>query len=513
MLFCHARRVRPLAWMCLVWPALSPGLVQAAAPYVFHHEHVLGTSLELKVAAPSEAVALRAEALVRGEIERLAGVLSQYEAASEFSRWSRGELAGDSASPELWDVLRACDQWRERSGGAFNPAVAVYARQWQTAQAQAREPAADDLLRVAPQVAAAAWRWDEGKRFATRIGAGPLTIDALAKGYIIDRCCDVVLQKLPEVAGMLLEIGGDLRICGTMHEWVELANPQQPAENAAPLSRVRLNSTALATSGGYRRGWQIGQRHFSHILDPRTGWPAEHIASASVTAPRAVDADALATILCVLSPQAGLRLVAEMPRVECLLVGSDGRIYHSAGWREPLQLAQAEAPTPAAGGLNGHELLVRFEISAPDGARYHRPYVAAWVEDQQGFPLRTLILWVKTTGSGPTWVPDLKRWYRGDFKRLEVDRRDFVATRSSPTRPPGKYEIVWDGLDNLGKPAPPGLYNVRIEAAREHGTYQMIRKEVELAATPFKIDLPGGVEIKAASLEYRRRTAAPAASQ
>jgi hypothetical protein len=172
-------------------------------------------------------------------------------------------------------------------------------------------------------------------------------------------------------------------------------------------------------------------------------------------------------------------------------------------------LAQGAAPQPAAGGLDGCELLIRFEINQPEAARYHRPYVAVWIEDPQGFPLRTLLLWVKTSGSGPTWVPDLKRWYRGDLKRLETDLRDFVATRSSATRPPGKYEVVWDGLDNHGRPAPPGMYGVRIEAAREQGTYQLIRKEVELGATPFKLELPGNVEIKAASLEYRRRAAKP----
>jgi hypothetical protein len=270
---------------------------------------------------------------------------------------------------------------------------------------------------------------------------------------------------------------------------------------------VKLQKAALATSGGYRRGWTIGGRRYSHILDPRTGQPVDSMCSATVIAPTAEDADALATILCVLPPSNGLRLVAELPEAECLLVGDRGEIYRSAGWKEEWRLAQAEAaPAASTGGLNGFELEIGFELSQPDAARYHRPYVAVWIEDAQGFPLRTLVLWVKTAGSGPTWVPDLKRWYRGDLKRLEIDRRDFVATRSSATRPPGKYNVVWDGLDNLGKPAPRGLYTVRLEAAREQGTYQMIRKEVELGAMPFKLDLPGGVEIKSARLEYRQRS-------
>ena len=70
---------------------------------------------------------------------------------------------------------------------------------------------------------------------------------------------------------------------------------------------------------------------------------------------------------------------------------------------------------------------------------------------------------------------------------------------------PGKYKVIWDGKDNHGKQLAGGEYTITIEAAREHGTYQSIRKQVTLADKPFTEELKGNVEIKSATIEYRRK--------
>jgi hypothetical protein len=157
-----------------------------------------------------------------------------------------------------------------------------------------------------------------------------------------------------------------------------------------------------------------------------------------------------------------------------------------------------------------YELVVNFEINRPEAeaGRYRRPYVAIWVENKDGFPVRNLTLWVSQGGAGPfQWVPDLKRWYRADQARKLVDKRDMVLTISRPTRPPGKYSVVWDGKDDHGKPVDEGEYTILIDAAREHGTYQSIRKQVTIVSKPFAEELKGNVEIKSASIEYRRKAA------
>ncbi|MBN9502120.1 MAG: hypothetical protein BGO01_10830 [Armatimonadetes bacterium 55-13] len=152
-----------------------------------------------------------------------------------------------------------------------------------------------------------------------------------------------------------------------------------------------------------------------------------------------------------------------------------------------------------------YEAAINFEIDQPDGVRYHRPYVAVWLENKEGKAVRTLSLWVQTTRRGPRWIPDLRRWYRDEQDRKAANGGDLVETISSATRMPGKYTLVWNGMDDAGKPVDQGDYYVCIEAAREHGTYQLIRKSFTFTNKAFKQKLEGNLEIKEAEVEFRKR--------
>jgi len=96
------------------------------------------------------------------------------------------------------------------------------------------------------------------------------------------------------------------------------------------------------------------------------------------------------------------------------------------------------------------------------------------------------------------YASELKAWWKSDTLRAAA------ATVSSATRSPGKYTVRWDGKDNSGKYVKAGKYTVYIEASREHGTYQLIRGEMDFSGTPQQTQLQGGAEVIAASLEYRK---------
>ncbi|RYG29590.1 DUF2271 domain-containing protein, partial [bacterium] len=122
-----------------------------------------------------------------------------------------------------------------------------------------------------------------------------------------------------------------------------------------------------------------------------------------------------------------------------------------------------------------------------------------------GNTVRTLSLWTQTTRRGPRWIPNLKRWYRNAAKAKSATPEELSTTYSSATRPAGKYSLVWDGLDDSGKPVKAGEYTVCIEAAREHGTYQLIRKAYKIGTTAFWDRLSGNTEIKGARVELRKK--------
>jgi hypothetical protein len=212
----------------------------------------------------------------------------------------------------------------------------------------------------------------------------------------------------------------------------------------------------------------------------------------------------LATICSVLPITESIAIVNSLRDVECLLVTATGAMTHSLNWPgELISNAGESVPTDA---VAKQELLVEIEISKPDDSRrYRRPYVAVWIEDKDGFPVKTLGLFLMTNDPGPRWHRDLRRWYAGDQMRRLVDDNALIGTISKPTRNPGQYKFAWDGRDDAGKDVQAGKYTLHIEAAREHGTYQLMKHAFKLGDQPFEVKLPGNVEIEAASVKLTPR--------
>ena len=519
-MICPAHRLVP-AMGALAW-ILCLNVVNASENFVFHHENVMGTSLELRVLADSGDAARWAEDRVLREIDRLSAIFSGYDPASELNRWQAAPKAPIKISPELLEVLQLCDRFGAMSAGAFNPRVEVLMRLWAEGSRRDRRPSAEDLASAVSLLKRPAWRLDAASSSAERLSDCPISLNAIAKGYIVERAVEAALKDRGGIRGLLLNIGGDLRVCGEMARTIGIADPSADSETSAPIATITVRHRAVSTSGKSQRGFRIQGRWYSHKIDPGTGQPVERTASATVIAERSAEADALATIFNVLPAEQSIRLAESLPGVACLVVASDGRVLRSARWLAyeaaggDVQEGRANSRDNATShGSTARpsdaelELLVTFEINrqAGDARRYRRPYVAVWVEDKDGFPVRTLILWVQAGGPGPRWIPDLKRWYKDDQTRRLVNETDMVATVARPTRPPGKYDVIWDGKDDQGKRLDPGEYFLTLEAAREHGTYQTIRKSIKLGDGLFAEELKGNAEIKSASINYRKKSA------
>jgi FAD:protein FMN transferase len=498
--------------------SLAAALLLSAAPkigrdplHTFQGENVLGTSFEMKVQAASPDAASRAEAAALREIARESAILSSWDANSEFSQWFRTRGEAVAISPELFDVLSAFDTWRERTGGALDAAAESVSRAWKFAAEQGRIPSREELDRAVSAIRQPHWKLDSAARTATHLSDTPLAMNSFVKSYIMDHAIHLALET-PGVTAAVLNIGGDLVIRGSWTEPVNITDPRSDAENSAPVERLVVRDRAVATSGGYRRGFDIGGHHFSHIVDPRTGESTSHILSATVIAAQPVDAGALATAFCVLTPEESGRLAATIPGAEFLLLTAEGARVASPGWQryEAVQPAVQRVPTSAAKPApspspapqfadSGMELNIAFDLAQLFGGA-RRPYVAVWIEDKDKFPVRTLALWYQKD----QWLPELLSWYRDDRIRAMAEGKDLTASVASATRPPGKYTLKWDGKDNAGKPVKPGKYFVNIEAAREHGTYQIMRQEVELDSKPKQLQLPGNQEISGATIDYRK---------
>ncbi len=180
----------------------------------------------------------------------------------------------------------------------------------------------------------------------------------------------------------------------------------------------------------------------------------------------------MATAFNVLEIEESRKLAASIPGTEFLIITKNGERFTSDGWSD-LEMEDVRRNQGERAVQGDYELLVNMELAQFEG-RFRRPFVAIWVEDAKKNTVRNLALWFNK----PRWLPDLKVWYKSNYLNITNSGKD-VESISSATRPPGKYTIKWDMRDDNGNPVPPGKYTVYIEAAREHGTYQLMKKEID----------------------------------
>ena len=175
----------------------------------------MGTSLELQIVAESRERGQAAEAAALREIDRLEEVFSAYNPNSELCRWQK-TIGPATVSPELAQVLLAAEDWRQRTDNAFHPAVESLTRLWRDASEHGTEPDTEVLAQTVREMQTPLWDVDTKLLTATRRTRLPVTLNAIAKGFIVDRACFVASEQAG-VRAVLVNIGGD--ICQRGGSW------------------------------------------------------------------------------------------------------------------------------------------------------------------------------------------------------------------------------------------------------------------------------------------------------
>ena len=450
-----------------------------AGTWRFHADHVLGTSLDLAVVAKKPLAAALAIDAARTEIARLDRILSGWRGDSELMTLNAS--ASLPVSQDLFAVIAACEKMRDITGGAYSARIGRLLE------------ACKDTPRLAVRIEAASLRLDAASRTITRPDEVVFAVDGLAKGTIIDRAL-AAARCVPGVDGVMVDIGGDLACWGAApdgaHWRIGVVDAANPADNAPSLSHLLVSDQAVATSGRSARG-QL-------TISPLTGARLNHIAYATAIADSAADADALATAFSVLPPRESLALADSLPNVAARIVTKDGETFTSERWpcagvvaQAPRAIAQGPAGWPAGFGLN-----VEYEVPMFSAGTYHNPYVAMWITDENRTLIRTLLV----LGTETRWREENYIYWRR-FGRNDAKLVDSV---SRPTRAPGQYSIIWNGLDDAGKKVPQGKYILSIEASREKGGHTVQGLELTLGADGAVVESKPDGEIGRVRASYGR---------
>lgn len=285
-----------------------PELVEIGGP-------TMGTRYAVKLVQPDDsfdrdALARQIEDLLRA----INASMSTYLPDSELSRLNDFP-AGEpyTVSKELMSVLSRSEDLVESTGGAFDPTVGPVVDLWGFGPRTIQKRPTEDMV----QAALSQVGWQEHLRLdlsaSTVLKTSPdvrVDLSAIAKGYAVDQVLAVVRNAGVEHA--LVEVGGELRAMGfrdpaRASSWRVGIESPLPSDSGLRAHRIMpLPDRAVATSGDYRNYYEVDGVRYSHTIDPQSGRPVTHRgASVTVVATDCATADALATALLVMGPDAG----------------------------------------------------------------------------------------------------------------------------------------------------------------------------------------------------------------
>ena len=262
----------------------------------------MGTSLEITVSGPERGAALEAsEAAVR-EIARVEDALTTWRPGGAIAALNAAPPRRFvSIEPEIASALSAAFDWSRRTGGAFDPTVLPLVKAWGLRE-NGHVPSGAELAKAREATGTRNFRIDaRGARVKRRSASAGIDEGAWGKGYALDRA--IAALRAAGVESASVDLGGQVSAIGLAS--IAIADPR---DRLHKVTTIEIADSSVSTSGNSERGITAGGRRIGHLLDPRSGRPAEDFGSVTVVAPAGFTADVLSTAFFVLGPEKGLEL-------------------------------------------------------------------------------------------------------------------------------------------------------------------------------------------------------------
>ncbi|MFN3412663.1 MAG: FAD:protein FMN transferase [Thermoanaerobaculum sp.] len=278
----------------------------------------MGTTFSVRVwAHPPEDPCLWAEKAIRA-VEETESRLSTWRQDSELSALNRAPTGqAVQLSPELCNELSTALRWAAETGGAFDPTVGALIRAYDL-RGPGRWPSQQELEQARKAVGFTKLRL-ESCLLSKNAPDVVLEEGAFGKGAALDAALAAVRGKVEAVE---LNLGGQVSFWGKDTLAVDLVHPDHRGEVVATWI---LPPGSVATSGNAERGRTVDGKPLGHLLDPRSGRPAEDFGSVAVWAADGLTADCLSTALFVLGPEQSLRILANHREVAAVFLVREGR--------------------------------------------------------------------------------------------------------------------------------------------------------------------------------------------
>lgn len=309
----------------------ATALLGAVFLYRFGNEQIIeeeklamGTFVRIKVRVDNttnDTAAREAIDVAFAEIARVERLFSIYRKNSEISRINSLKMGERvKIDEEVFEVIEQAVEFSRMTGGAFDITVGPLVKLWEKAKKRGGAPSEDEIKAALQLVGSKniSLRKSDSTITLARDDIG-LDLGGIAKGYATDRAVNILKAK--GIKNAIVNSGGDMFCIGSHSRGVPWkVGIRNPRDKEKMLFEMRASDKAIDTSGDYEKYFSLGSKKYSHIIDPRTGYPVSSGAvSATVIAKDSMTADALATALCVLG-SSGMAIVDSVEDTDAVLV-------------------------------------------------------------------------------------------------------------------------------------------------------------------------------------------------
>ncbi len=288
---------------------------------------LLGTVVEIQVRDKDGKKAETSIEKAFGEIKRIDNLFSTFNEDSPIWKLNRSQDTLINVDPEIFNLMVLSDSVYNLTDGFFDVSLNKLLTTWGFDGDNPSLPA-DDKLRSALLNSG----WNNIELFEEnsfkRSANTELNFGAIAKGYAVDRAIDILIKF--GINSALVNAGGEIKTIG--NDWV--IGIQHPRNQNQIIEKVSPGGMSVATSGDYERYFEFDGKRYHHILNPKTGYPADRLISVTVLNKSCTIADALATAVFVLGQSKGLNLIENLPGTEAMIIDNQRNKMYSAGFKK-----------------------------------------------------------------------------------------------------------------------------------------------------------------------------------
>jgi len=293
---------------------------------------LMGTRFEITVVAPNEEIGYINIDEAVSEIERVEKLISSWDKDSETTLINKNAgIKPVKVSRELLNLIERSIKISEITDGAFDITYASMDNIWKFDGTMDKVPTEAEIKNSVSKVGFKKIQLDVENQTVYLPESGmKIGFGAIGKGYAADRAKELLVSK--DVKGGIINASGDLTTWGTKvtgEKWlVGIANPLSKDK---VFSWLPIIESSVATSGNYEKYIELDGKKYSHIIDPRTGYPTRGINSVSIFAKQAELCDALATAVFTMGRDVGLHMINQIDGVEAVVVDSENKVHKSSG--------------------------------------------------------------------------------------------------------------------------------------------------------------------------------------